>query len=145
MRSMNLWTEGPELEHPNGLLVDGDSLITGGWGTGFNTEDFSTKTLGRLKRVNLKTKQITVITPEPVAHLDGIEVDGQGGYIVTDWRNGKLFRINKRGKARLLMSFPRGAADHAYLVDKGLIILPEMLEGTLTAFHYKPSRKQADR
>lgn len=144
---VSVFAEGPELEHPNGLLVDGDSLVTGGWGTGFNPEDFSTKTLGRLKKVNLRTKEITVVTPEPVAHLDGIEVDGRGGYIVTDWRNGKLFRISKNGRAKLLMSFPRGAADHAYLIDKGLIILPEMLEGTLTAFEYTPgqNKKSSDK
>lgn len=139
---VSVFAEGEELEHPNGLLVDGDSLITGGWGTGFNKEDFSTKVLGRLKKVNLKTKEVTTITPEPTAHLDGIEVDGKGGYIVTDWKNGKLFRINRKGKSRLLMNFPRGAADHAYLVDKGLIILPQMMEGTLTAFRYTPGKKK---
>lgn len=140
---VSVFAEGEELEHPNGLLVDGDSLVIGGWGTGFNTEDFSTAELGRLKRINRSTKEVTAITPEPTGHLDGIEADGKGGYIVTDWRNGKLFRINKKGNARLLMSFPQGAADHAYLVDKGLIILPEMLEGKLTAFRFTPGKKSA--
>lgn len=141
---VSVFAEGEDLEHPNGVLVDGNSLITGGWGTGFNKEDFSTKGLGKLKRVNLKTKEVSEITPEPTGHLDGIEVDGKGGYIVTDWKNGKLFHINRKGRARLLMSFPRGAADHAYLVDKGLIILPQMMEGTLTAFRFRPGRKQTN-
>lgn len=141
---VSVFAEGEELEHPNGVLVDGDSLVIGGWGTGFSQEDFSTKALGRLQKINLKTKEITTITAEPTGHLDGIEADGKGGYIVTDWLNGKLFRINRRGKARLLMNFPQGSADHAYLVDQGLIILPEMLEGKLTAFRFVPGRKKKD-
>jgi hypothetical protein len=139
---VTVFAAGEQLEHPNGVLVDGDSLVIGGWGTGFSQEDFSTKVLGRLQKINLRTKEMTAITPEPVGHLDGIEADGKGGYIVTDWRNGKLFRINKKGKARLLMNFPQGVADHAYLVDKQLIILPEMMEGKLTAFRYAPGRKK---
>ena len=64
-------------------------------------------------------------------------VDGKGGYVVSDWKNGKLFHIGANGSVRVLMNFPRGAADHAYLVDKGLIILPQMMEGTLTAFRFR--------
>ncbi|MCP4172560.1 MAG: hypothetical protein GY758_17495 [Fuerstiella sp.] len=139
---VSVFAEGEQLEHPNGVLVDGDSLVIGGWGTGFSQEDFSTKVPGRLQKINLRTKEITAITPQPVGHLDGIETDGKGGYIVTDWRNGKLFGISKKGKARLLMNFPQGVADHAYLVDKQLIILPEMMEGKLTAFRYAPGKKK---
>lgn len=139
---VSVFAEGAELENPNGLLVDGDSLVIGGWGTGFNKEDFSTTGLGRLQKIHLITKKVTPVTPEPTGHLDGIEADGKGGYIVTDWKNGKLFRINKKGKARLLMSFPQGAADHAYLVNKGWIILPEMMEGKLTAFEFTPGKKK---
>ncbi len=28
----SIFAESEELEHPNGILVDGDSLILGGWG-----------------------------------------------------------------------------------------------------------------
>ncbi len=139
---LSVFAEGPELENPNGLLVHDGHLVIGGWGTGFNKEDFSTQALGRLKMIDLKSKEITVLTPNPTAHLDGIEFDGKGGYIVTDWRNGKLFRISKKGRVRLLMNFPQGSADHAYLADKKLIILPEMMEGKLTAFRYAPGRKK---
>ena len=137
-----VFLEGEEIQHPNGLLVDGDSLILGGWGKGFN-EDFSTDILGQLQKVNLKTKERTAITAEPTGYLDGIEADGHGGYIVTDWRNGKLFHISKKGKARVVKTFPRGLADHAYLVDQRLLILPEMLEGTLTAYRYGKAAKKS--
>lgn len=135
---VSVFAEGETLEHPNGVLVDGASLIIGGWGSGFNTEDFSTKVLGRLQKIDLKTKQTSPITTVPTGHLDGIEVDGNGGYIVTDWRNGKLFHISADGETKLLQTFPRGAADLAYLQKPGLIILPRMLENKLTAFRFRP-------
>ncbi|GAB5440151.1 MAG: ATP/GTP-binding protein [Fuerstiella sp.] len=136
--AVSVFAEGETLEHPNGVLVDGASLIIGGWGSGFNTEDFSTKVPGRLQKIDLKTKQTSPITTAPTGHLDGIEADGNGGYIVTDWRNGKLFHISADGSTKLLQTFPRGAADHAYLQKPGLIILPRMLENKLTAFRFRP-------
>ena len=110
---LDVFAEGEEIEHPNGLLVDGDQLVVGGWGTGFDPSNFTTKTLGRLLKIDLKTGERTAVTAEPTGHLDGIEADGRGGYIVTDWVHGKVFRITKKGKARELATFPKGAADHA--------------------------------
>jgi len=31
---VTVFAEGEQLEHPNGLFVDGDRLIVGGWGSG---------------------------------------------------------------------------------------------------------------
>ncbi|HUG17617.1 MAG TPA: hypothetical protein VMM56_01485 [Planctomycetaceae bacterium] len=130
---LDVLAEGEQLEHPNGLLVVGDDLILGAWGQNFK-EDFSTDPLGRLLRLNLKTKQITPITPDPTGNLDGVEIDGCGGFLVTDWRAGKVFHISAEGKSKLLMSFPRGAADHAFLTQSKTLILPHMLNNSLTAY-----------
>ena len=35
--------------------------------------------------VDLQTKQKALITPKPLANIDGLELDGRGGYIVTDY------------------------------------------------------------
>lgn len=131
---VSVFAEGEELQNPNGCLVDGDSLVLGGWGKGFNPEDFSAKVGGQLLKVNLKTKKVTAFTPEPVGYIDGVEKDGQGGYYISDWRNGKVFHVNAQGAAQSIMTFPRGTADLAYLPDRKLLILPRMMENTLTAF-----------
>src|SRR5262245_14546513 len=55
--------EGEDLEYPNGLLVEGDSLVVGGWGK--PEADFSTKVPGHLFKLDLKTKKKTLITQEP--------------------------------------------------------------------------------
>mgnify|MGYP002629777321 CR=1 FL=1 len=129
----SVFVEGPEIEHPNGLLVHGGKLYLGGWGKNLK-DDFSTDPLGRLLAIDLKTKKQTAITPKPTGNLDGVEADGTGGFVVTDWRAGKVFHIKKRGKVRTLMSLPQGTADHAFLPYKKWLILPEMLVNKLTAF-----------
>lgn len=129
----SVFLEGPEFEHPNGVLVQDGKLLLAGWG-GPIADDFSTKTPGRLLSVDLKTKELTVITPEPLGNLDGLEADGKGGYLVTDWWAGKVFRISKDGTPTTLATFPQGTADHAYLPEPQLLILPKMIENTVTAY-----------
>ena len=130
---VSILVEGIQLEHPNGLLVDNGKLIIGAWGKEIQ-DDFTTKTLGRLLSLDLKTKEITPITNKPLGNLDGVESDGKGGYIVTDWISGKIFHVQSSGKSKLLSQFPKGAADHAFIQEKGILILPEMLENKVGAF-----------
>ncbi len=132
----SVFLEGPEIEHPNGVFVHDGKLILGGWGAEV-ADDFSTKIPGRLLSVDLKTKAITRITPEPTGNLDGIESDGGSGFIVTDWRAGTIFHIAEDGATTTLAIYPKGAADHAYFPEKRLLILPQMLENLLTAVELK--------
>ena len=134
----SVFDSGVHLEHPNGLLVVGQTLYVGGWGSGFNPNDFSTKVLGRFFSINLQTKKKTLITTNPTGHLDGIESDGRDGFIVTDWVNGKVFHITKTGSVSLLQQHQQGAADHAYITSTETLLLPHMLNNTLTAFKMGP-------
>ena len=136
-KKISVLVEGAEIEHPNGLLVEGENLIIGAWGKEIQ-DDFTTKTLGRLLSLNLKTKKITPITAKPLGNLDGVESDGKGGYVVTDWIAGKVFHVLKLGTSKTLATFPKGAADHAFIADKKILILPEMLENKVGAFDLSP-------
>lgn len=131
-----LFAEGEDLEHPNGLLVHNGKLIIGGWGRGLQ-DDFTTLTPGRLLSIDLRTGRQKVITQKPTGNLDGIEADGKGGFLVSDWIAGKVFRVSKSGGVKVIMEFPKGAADLAFLTDRQWLILPEMLENKLTAFQLK--------
>lgn len=130
-----LFAEGEQLESPNGLLVDGDRLLLAAWGY---AADFMPKTPGRLLSLDLKTKQVTPITKAPTGNLDGIELDGRGGYVVTDWAAGKVFHISAAGEARVVGQFAKGAADHAYLPKEKLLILPQMMENRVVAYELAP-------
>ena len=136
-KKISILIEGADIEHPNGLLVEGENLIIGAWGKEIQ-DDFTTKTLGRLLSLNLKTKKITPITAKPLGNLDGVESDGKGGYVVTDWIAGKVFHVQKSGTYKTLATFPKGAADHAFIADKKILILPEMLENKVGAFDLSP-------
>ena len=137
---VSVFAEGEHLEHPNGLLAVGNRLYCGGWGTGFNPDDFSTKELGRFFYLDLKTKEKHLVTEEPTGHLDGIEVDGKGGFFLTDWIAGTVLHICSHGDVTQVMKYETGSADLAYLPKKKLLILPHMKDNTLTAFKVAPIR-----
>lgn len=131
---VSIFTEGEHLEHPNGLLAVGNRLYCGGWGTGFNRADFSTKELGNFFYIDIETKEKHLVTQEPAGHLDGIEVDGKGGFYLTDWIAGTVLHICAHGNVTEIMKFETGSADLAYLPGRKLLILPHMKDNTLTAY-----------
>jgi sugar lactone lactonase YvrE len=120
-----------ELECPNGLLVEGDRIIVAAWGLSI---DLSPKVPGRLLAWDLKTRRITPITKEPTGNLDGVEADGAGGYLVSDWMAGTVMQISATGVKKVLLKLEQGTADIAYLADQRLLIVPRMNENKVTAF-----------
>ena len=119
--------------HPNGLRVDDGRLIVAAWGKDIQA-DFSTKEPGRLLAVDLKTKEISALgSGEPVGNLDGVEPDGAGNWIVTDWVGGALFRIHPDGTADQLMDLNQGSADLEFVDAEKLVIIPMMMDGKVTA------------
>lgn len=128
----SVFAEGDDIEYPNGLLVEGNRLIVGGWGK--PEPDFSTKVPGRLFALDLTTKAKTLITPKPLGNLDGVESDGRGGYIVTDWPKGQLLHVTSTGESRVLREFMPGTADHAFVPSANVAIIPHMQENKIVAY-----------
>ena len=58
-REMELFLESPDLEMPNGLHVDGNTLVVGAWGVITDPATFGTDVKGRVKLVDLETKTVT--------------------------------------------------------------------------------------
>ena len=131
----DLWLESPELENPNGLHAEEDSIILGAWGV--MTDGFATEIPGHLKSISLKDKTITSLGGAPIGNLDGVESDGKDGYFVTDWMAGKLFQINTSGEATLLLELEQGMADHEVLLEHNLILIPMMKNDKLLAYKIK--------
>lgn len=121
---VSIFMEGDELESPNGLLVHGDKLIVAAWGL---TKDWSTKKLGRLYQIDLVTKKIKYITTNPLGNLDGIEIDDNGNYLVSDYVAGKIYLIRKNsGKVDLIYTGKRSLADIGYNKGSREILIPYM-------------------
>jgi hypothetical protein len=122
-----------DLEFPNGLLVDGNRLIVGGWGSQ-PKPDFTTDVKGRLYSYDLTTKQKTLITPKPTANIDGLEMDGTGGYLISDYLAGTLIRVSASGETKVIRTFKPGAADIAFVAGKAIVLVPHMNENQVAAY-----------
>ena len=129
---LSIWLEGEGLMHPNGLAVE-DRLIVAAWGSDIQP-DFTTKTPGHLLAVDLESKAIGDFgAGEPVGNLDGLEPDGQGNWLTTDWIAGALYRICADGKAEQLLDLDAGSADLEYLPGDNLVIIPMMQDDKVVA------------
>ncbi len=121
----------------NGLRAEKDRLLLGGW-TVKNAagED----QLGHLSTVSFADKSVGRIGTQPISHIDGIESDGQSGYTVTDWVTGDVNHVTADGVPTLLMNLGQGTADHEYLADRQMLIMPSMLDGKVRAFKWAPGK-----
>ncbi|RPI48677.1 MAG: hypothetical protein EHM55_25195 [Acidobacteria bacterium] len=128
-----IFAEGEQLEYPNGLFVDGERLVVGGWGK--PEADFTTKVPGRLYMLDLKTKQKTLITKQPLGNIDGVEQEARGGFLVTDYLAGKVIQVAPDGSSHVVRTFKPGLADHTFLYAQGdVLIVPHMNENTVAAY-----------
>lgn len=131
------FAQGPGIELPNGLLVHGGQLYIASWGQNLKA-DFSTDPVGHLLAIDLRSRKLAIVSGRPLGNLDGVEVDGQGGFIVTDWRAGKVLHVTGKARPATILSLPPGTADHAYLVKRRRLILPRMKENAVTAYDLSP-------
>ena len=89
---------------------------------------------GHLFALDLQTKQKTLITPKPFANIDGLERDGRGGYIVSDYVAGKILQVSSSGDARELRQFTPGSADIGFVSSGNVLLVPHMNENTLASY-----------
>ena len=131
--SFSVWIENEKLESPNGLLALGDDIILGSWGK--MTDGFATEVPGHLKRISIKDKTIESIGDgSSVGNLDGVEIDNDGDFYVTDWMTGKLLHIEHSGEVSVLLDLPQGSADHEFIMRKSLILIPLMKDNKLLSY-----------
>lgn len=132
----SIWIESDELENPNGLHFTEDDIIVGSWGK--MTDGFATEVAGHLKRISLKTKNISSIGDgSHVGNLDGVEGNDEIGFYVTDWLNGGLFHVTAKGNVTKLLELSQGSADIEYLYNRKLLFLPMMKDNKLFAYKLK--------
>ena len=133
--NLTIWKQSKLLDSPNGLLIEGKYLIIATWGK--IKEGFKTEVKGKLIKVNMQTRQIKkFFSTRPIGNLDGLVFNKYNGYLSTDWVNGKLFSINKKGIVVDSMRINKGSADLEILMHKNLIIIPMMLNNNVTALKF---------
>lgn len=120
---METFIEGDELESPNGLFVRGEDLYVAAWGL---TTDWSTKISGRLYKINLKTKKISYISKKPLGQLDGLEMDEDGNFLVSDWVAGIVYKIKPDGDTSTFFKGKAGLADIGWIPNSKTLLIPYM-------------------
>jgi len=129
---LSLLMQDDTLDNPNGLLAEDGRIVVASWGK--MAPDFSTKVPGHMKSVDLATKKVSALgDTTPAGNFDGVEPDGKGGYLVTDWGSGGLFQVTKDGKPTRLLPLAKGSADLGVGPD-GIIMIPMMMDGTVVAY-----------
>jgi sugar lactone lactonase YvrE len=128
----SVFIDSSALEYPNGLLVDGDRLIVANWGK--PEADFTTKVPGRLMAFNLATKERTLIGNASFGNIDGVESDGRGGLVISDYLKGTVMQVSAAGESTLLREFKPGAADIGFVASRGVLIVPHMNENQVAAY-----------
>ncbi len=123
-----------EVMHPNGILVHDQELVVASWGEGMDTKTWATKAPGKLVMYDLKSKEKTELTKQPIGNLDGLENDGSGGYYVTDHTGGLVYHVEPDGTANAILGGFKGAADIGMIDGKSVLLVPRMGEDKLTAY-----------
>ena len=133
------WLTDDVLNGPNGLLVQDGKLVVASLGR--------MKSVGQerepagLYAIDIEDKSVKPLG-KPIGNLDGLGALEAGGYLVTDWADGALYKVDVKGKADQLIDLNQGSADLLYLSDKKLVLIPMMLDNTLAA--YKLGAAQPD-
>lgn len=131
--SFEPWVANDKLNGPNGLLVQGDTLIVASLGkiSGVGQK----KEIAGLWQISLKDQTVSPLgSGKPIGNLDGLALLQPGVFLVTDWGAGALYRVDSKGKAELLIDLNQGSADLAYLPDKKVVLIPMMLDNSLVAY-----------
>lgn len=109
--------DSPMAAGPNGLLMDGRTAML--------EVDFVS---GILYRIQLRSGEMEKIA-EGFGGGDGIVRGPRGVLYVSDWKNGKVFSVSKKGEVQLLKEGFQAAADIGLSKDGKSIIVPDMKAG----------------
>lgn len=135
-QQVSTWLEGPALDHPNGLLVEGTRLLIGSWGTWMDP-DAPSPHLGRMLYVPLVDNPPApqdLLGADPIGNLDGVQASGDGTWLVSDWVAGKVYHLHGDGSRHVLVDAGQGTADIAYIRERRLLLVPLMKQDALAAY-----------
>jgi DNA-binding beta-propeller fold protein YncE len=127
------WLTTEALNAPNGLHVEGDTLIVAPFGA--MADKGKEAKLAALLSVSLSDKLIKKLGAGlAFGNLDGVEPVEPGVYLVTDWASGPLYRVDAQGNVVRLLDLHQGTADLTILPQSKTILIPMMLDNALVAY-----------
>lgn len=109
------WINSEALANPNGLLVVENDIYVASWGDSKN---------GNLLRVNMDSKKIEQVTRAGLGNLDGIQLNKEGEFYVSDWDTGTIYIINKQGETKEIFTSEKSSGDILFYKKENQLILP---------------------
>ncbi len=97
-----------ELNGPNGLIFRKEKLICVSWNSG-NIFYVNKNKIEKIAHIN--------------GNLDGIIETDKGNLLVSDFKNGKIYKVDKNGKIKVLINALISPADIGY--NEGKLAIPE--------------------
>jgi hypothetical protein len=89
---------------------------------------------GNLYAFDLKTKERTRLTTDPVGGIDGIEPDGRGGVLLTDVIGRRILHVSANGQTRVLAQLSGGGADFGWNLARRIAIVPYLNDHKVEAY-----------
>ncbi len=118
------WLHDARLNGPNGLFVENGALLAG-------LKD-------RIVRIDTARRTITDLVLH-TGSIDGLEGDGRGGYLISDWR-GHVYRVTPQGEKVLLLDttpIHMQAADIDYVPSSATLLVPTFNSNRIVAYRVK--------
>ncbi len=113
--NFSLWLADENLDRPNGLLVQNNTMYVASWGSQPNG--------GRVSKIDMTTKAIDSITTI-IGNLDGIRPYDKDRLIISDWNSGMIHLVDYDGNTQLVLQVGQSVGDIAYIQEKKLLLLP---------------------
>lgn len=136
---LSLWLDSPQLNSPNGLILDKTNLLAATWGDVTNAETFETTIPGRVLKIDLDTKAISDASGKSIGNLDGY-VKTIHGHLVSDWIAGKLIYLNDKNELvdDNVITLSKGTADIEFNRTDKVVYIPLMLDNKIVAYRFVP-------
>jgi sugar lactone lactonase YvrE len=118
---ISTWLEDESLQGTNGLYCEPKELLIG--------------TKNGIFSVRYEDKRIWHLIMD-TGSIDGLEADGKGNYIISDWM-GKVQLVNENNEPfELFNTTEKGinAADIEYVIDRQLLLVPTFGDNRVTAW-----------
>jgi len=122
-KKVSVWLTDKRIQHPNGLLRRGDTLLVGNGGN------------GKIFAVSFKDKTIKSYASSKYG-VDGLKRAPGGNFIVSDWA-GHIGQIAKDGSYHLLLDTSGekiNAADLEVIVDWKMLYIPTFFHNTVACY-----------
>jgi len=118
-----IWMQNDEIGQPNGLFIHENELYVG------NSAD------GKIKAIDIENGDIRTVAVVG-SGIDGLKMDGEGNFIVSDWAGKTSFVSNNGDVTELLNTTDEkiNSADLEYIIEKNLLIIPTFFDDRLVAY-----------